>query len=580
VSTISVKSVKNARRRHVNVALFVLGALLQAGAATAQLEDGSLSAALEQAALLPRPQLATPVPVERRLDAHLNFLASDDLGGRETGTVHARVAAQYVAAVFRSGGLLPGGEGGSYFQRYPLEANRLVPEGTSLTVTGTVTGTASGSATPQGEALALRLFEDYVVRGYTTEGFDLAGDVVFADYGLVSEAAGVDEYAGLDVAGRFVLAFAGRPAGRRDLRDPSHWRAKRDAAQQRGAIGLLLITDPDDARSREELERIEDQARHPSMTMPGVETAPAWPVVMLKESGATALLRAAGMDLAAERAARAAPVVAADPAVDPAGAAAAGTAAAGPLLPGRALPGLRLALKAAVQTEATHGDNILGLVRGADPALAGEFVIVSAHNDHVGILKDGRINFGADDNASGTATLLAAAEVLAAGPPPRRSVLFLSVSGEEKGLLGSEWWCEHPTVPLDRCVANINIDMVGRNDPDAVGATPSPEHPDYNTLVERAVDLGPAAGLNVTWTAPAAGKDKVDNYYHRSDHFNFAAKGIPVVFFFSGLHEDYHRPTDTLEKLNPDKLYRMVALVSALATDVADADERPVKRGR
>jgi len=108
-----------------------------------------------------------------------------------------------------------------------------------------------------------------------------------------------------------------------------------------------------------------------------------------------------------------------------------------------------------------------------------------------------------------------------------------------------------------------------------VGATPSPARPEYNTVVARAVELGPQAGLRVTWTAPAASDDLVDNYYQRSDHYNFDRKGIPVVFFFSGLHPDYHRPTDTLEKINRDKIERMVRLVTLLASDVANSPVRP-----
>jgi Zn-dependent M28 family amino/carboxypeptidase len=299
---------------------------------------------------------------------------------------------------------------------------------------------------------------------------------------------------------------------------------------------------------------ISDQGRHPSMTLGNEQQPAAWPVIMLKSGAAAAVLGAAGLALDGERAAR-----------------------ADALVPGRELTGVRLALKAVVHPDLTHADNIAGVIPGSDPKLKDEYVILSAHNDHIGIMRDGRINNGADDNASGTTTLLTVAEVLANGPPPRRSVLFLSVSGEEKGLWGSAWWCEHPTVPLDHCVGDINIDMVGRNDPDAVGATPSPKHPDFNTLVQRAVALGPQAGMRVTWTAPSDGDDLVDNYYQRSDHYNFAAKGIPVVFFFSGLHKDYHRPTDTLEKINRDKLYRMVSLVDLLVSDVADADQRPAK---
>jgi hypothetical protein len=515
-----------------------------AGALLAQAEHpatGTLP--VETRAPLARPAIATTVPVERRIDAHLEYLASDDLGGRETGTVHSQVTAQYVASVFRSIGLQPGGDAGSYFQKYPLSANRLVAEETTLRL-----------SSAQSDALAFTLFDDYVVRGTADTGVDLAGEVVFAGHGLVSETAGVDDYAGLDVKGRFVLALDGRPSGHAELRGAAQWRAKKEAALSRGAIGLALITDPDDKQARELFEQLADQGRHPPMTLAGEDQPAAWPIVMLKAGPAAAVLAGGGLSLDTEKAARATAYV-----------------------PGRALPGVRLALKAVVRAELTHASNIVGVLPGSDPLLAGEYLILSAHNDHIGIARDGRINNGADDNASGTTTLLATAEVLAAGPPPRRSILFLSVSGEEKGLWGSSWWCDHPTVPLDRCIGNINIDMVGRNDPDAVGATPSPKHPDFNTLVQRAVDLGPQAGMHVTWTAPAAGEDLVDNYYQRSDHYNFAAKGIPVVFFFSGLHEDYHRPTDTVEKINRDKLYRMVALVELLVADVANAAGRPAK---
>jgi Zn-dependent M28 family amino/carboxypeptidase len=130
-------------------------------------------------------------------------------------------------------------------------------------------------------------------------------------------------------------------------------------------------------------------------------------------------------------------------------------------------------------------------------------------------------------------------------------------------------------VPLVDVVANVNIDMVGRNDPTAIGATPSPEHEHYNTLVERAVALAPAAGLEVSWTAPKDGDDSVDNYYARSDHYNFASRGIPVVFFFSGVHEDYHRPTDELPLILMDKLERMVGLLALVVRDTADAEGRP-----
>jgi hypothetical protein len=530
----------------------------------------------------PAPPAPAPDPVvERLVEAHLQFLASDDLGGRETGTMQGLITGQYVASAMREAGLLPAGENGGYFQSYPLETNRLQKDASHLTLTA-----ASGAS-------ELKLGEDWALRGYTSAGFDLDAEVVFAGHGLVSEAAGLDEYAGLDVGGRFVVVLEG-PGGREredPLRTAANWRAKREAAQAHGALGLITIYDDASAGARNTFSGMVDAIDHPSMSMPPApdEAPRAWPQIGLKSSAGEKLFAAAGLDLAAERAAHAVPApevktpeanAAAPNAPEPK---ASEAKAPQPWMPphGRALAGVKLHLVAPVSSEATHSYNVLGRIQGSDPALAREYVLVTAHMDHIGILPDGRVNNGADDNASGTTTLLVTAEELAKRPPPRRSIVFLSVSGEEKGLWGSEWWVEHPTLPLADAVGDINVDMVGRNDPDAVGATPSPTHEAYNTLVERAVELAPKSGLRVTWNAPEKSEppDRVDNYWTRSDHYNFAEAGIPAVFFFSGLHEDYHRPTDDVEKIDRAKIEKMVDFVGRLATDVADADGRPHKLG-
>jgi Zn-dependent M28 family amino/carboxypeptidase len=542
--------------------------------------------------VLPDPHPA-PAPVDplvaRLIESHLEFLASDDLGGRETGTVQSLATGQYVASAMREAGLQPAAGEGSYLQSYPLEADRLDREATHLTLT-----TASGPR-------ELKFADDFALRGFNSTGFDLNAECVFVGHGLVSEKLGVDELAGLDVTNKWVVVLEGAPKGREDLTGPkteaapktdaapktegaqpsqpsgqrggggggndvraiSNGRAKRMAAQAKGALGLITIFD--DA-SNGDFQDILDNAEHPSMAIAPTadETPHAYPSISLKSEAGRALLAAGGVDLDQERTARAS--WPADAEGKP-----------GPLKPGHALTGASVHLVASVVAEKTHAYNILGSIPGSDPSVANETVLVTAHNDHIGTLPDGRVNNGADDNASGTTTLLVTAEELAKRPAPRRTIVFLSVSGEEKGLWGSEWWVDHPTVPLADEVADINIDMVGRNDPDAVGATPSPEHPDYNTLVAHAVEIGPACGINVTWTAPAASKDMVDNYYSRSDHYNFARKGIPVVFFFSGLHADYHKPTDDLEKIDRGKIAKMVDFVEHLATDTANAVERPHK---
>jgi hypothetical protein len=486
----------------------------------------------------------TNVPVARLVDAHLEFLASDDLGGRETGTVQSQITGQYVASVFRAAGLTPGGTDGGYLQSYPMEANRTVLDTARLSVSS-----GDGSST-----VSLELFDDYLVRGLGSTGVDLSGGVAFVGYGIVSERNDVDEYGGIDVTGRFALVLDGSPPERRELRRYANWRAKSAAAKQNGAIGLLIVAGESSDHDLRNLESIEDSMRHPTMSLGSGEESPAWPMAWLRGDGAGAILGAAGTDAVTELALRTERIV-----------------------PGRVLDGVQLVMAVAVERDGTHAYNILGLLPGSDPDLAHEAVIVTAHNDHVGIMADGRVNNGADDNASGTTTLLTTAQLMAAGPAPRRTVLFLSVSGEEKGLLGSQWWVEHPTLALEDCVGNINIDMVGRNDPLAVGVTPSPAHADYNTMVTRAVELGWEVGIEVGFDVPSmdGGTELVDDYYRRSDHYNFAEQGMPVVFFFSGVHEDYHRPTDELDKIDRNKLRLMVELVSRLITDIANAEERP-----
>jgi len=486
------------------------------------------------------------LPVPRLIDAHMEFLASDDLGGRETGSVHSQITGQYVASVFRAAGLEPAGDDGGYLQSYPMSANRTVLDETRLVVSS-----ADGV-----ESSPLELFDDYLARGLGSTGADLSAGVVFAGYGIVSANDDVDEYAGLDVAGKWALVLDGRPPERPELRRQAYWRSKRSAAEKAGALGLLLVADESTDSARGYLESLGDTMRHPRMSVEregGSEDA-AWPMVWLRERAANVVMGAAGLDVAAELAARVEQIV-----------------------PGRPLDTVNVALVAPVEKASTHAYNILGLLPGSDPALAHEAIVVTAHNDHVGIMRDGRVNNGADDNASGTTTLLVAAQLMATAPAPRRSVLFLSVSGEEKGLLGSEWWVNHPTMPIEDCIGNVNIDMVGRNDPTAVGITPSPEHHDYNTIVTRAVELGQEVGIDVGFTVPAMdGSDElVDQYYRRSDHYNFAEAGMPVAFFFSGVHEDYHRPTDELDKIDRNKLRLMADLVSRLLTDLANAEDRP-----
>jgi hypothetical protein len=226
-----------------------------------------------------------------------------------------------------------------------------------------------------------------------------------------------------------------------------------------------------------------------------------------------------------------------------------------------------------VHDDDARASNVVAVWRGSDPKLRDEAIIYSAHMDHVGVRMDGEVFNGADDNASGSAGLLAIASAYAnAKEKPRRSIIFLSVSGEELGLWGSQYYSDNSTWQLDKIVANINTDMIGRSGPesgpDEVTVTPSYRHAKYSTIVRDSV--GFAKQLGVSFTSG-------DKYYQRSDHYNFAKKGIPVVFFCSGEHEDYHQVTDTVDKLDGAKMERIARLAFWTGWHVATVD--PVPRG-
>jgi hypothetical protein len=226
--------------------------------------------------------------------------------------------------------------------------------------------------------------------------------------------------------------------------------------------------------------------------------------------------------------------------------------------------------------------NVVAVLEGSDPALRDEFVVISAHMDHVGVgtpnLGTGRLQSepgdsiynGADDNASGTTAVIEIAEAMSSlRTAPRRSVMFLLVSGEEKGLWGSEYFSSHSPVPLDKMVADLNTDMVGRNWPDTIVAI-GKEQSDLGETLERVNAAHPELGMTAIddiWPE--------ERFYQRSDHYNFARRGVPILFFFNGVHEDYHGPDDEVDKIDGEKAARIARLVFYLGVDVANAAERP-----
>jgi Zn-dependent M28 family amino/carboxypeptidase len=220
----------------------------------------------------------------------------------------------------------------------------------------------------------------------------------------------------------------------------------------------------------------------------------------------------------------------------------------------------------------TRVPNTIGILEGSDPVLRNEYVVFSAHMDHIGIQPNqaDSISNGADDDASGTAGVIELAQAFAErGARPRRSMLFITVSGEEKGLWGSSYFADHPTVPMKDIVANLNLDMIGRNWKDTVVAI-GMQHSDLGATLDRVGAAHPELNMKAIddiWPE--------EGLYFRSDHYNFARKGVPVLFFTSGLHDDYHQVTDSPEKIDGEKEARLLQLLFHLGQEIANTPTRP-----
>lgn len=440
------------------------------------------------------------------LRARLAVIAHDSMRGRATPSPELRETAEYVAAQMRSFGLRPGAEDGAWLQEYPLTTMRAGPAADHLV-------RIEGPGGPW----ELELETDYLAQ-YESETANGAGEIVLLEIGED----------GPDVTGR-VAAIRVTTANLQQV-----FGGSLASILNGDPAGILLSLDVSD----EFMGRLRSFLGGGRTTL-GEPEESSIPVVYLVHSRLPAPLQ--GL-------------------FDGTGEASGWSA--------------ELRTRAEVETETAP--NTIGVLPGSDPELRDEYVVFTAHMDHIGISRDveagaDSINNGADDDASGTVTIIELAEAFASlDPRPRRSLVFMTVSGEERGLLGSRWYSDHPTVPLESTVANLNMDMVGRNWTDTIVAI-GKEESSLGPLVESIAAAHPELNMAVIddlWPE--------ESFYTRSDHFNFARKGVPILFFFNGVHEDYHRPSDEMDKIDYEKMARIGRLVFHTGLAVADADERPL----
>lgn len=488
------------------------------------------------------------------LKKHLTFIASDSLKGRETGTAEQKVAAQYIAAHFDACGLKGiVGKDSSHFQSVDL-----VKRGW-------------GDFYVKAGSKKYHYLEDFIASSTASFSKEEKTSLVFAGYGI--EDGAIQHYKDLDVAGKFVIILDGEPRNADStfsvsgIKTPSKWglsggwKEKMYLAQRKGAIGLFIIS----TTSTEEFQKLVKQrqvmlrrfgnARF-GFRAEGEPQIANFATLNISQAMASDLLKTSKETL--------------DSLINP---------STRTLVKSSFSPEA-LSLKIERVTTPVETYNVLGYLEGTDKKE--EVLVISSHYDHIGIT-DGQINNGADDDGSGTVSVLELAqafgEAAKAGNRPRRSILFITVTGEEKGLLGSEYYVNNPIIPLKQTICDLNIDMVGRTDDahkkskDYVYVIGSDKlSSELHESLLKANKQYTKMDLDFQFNDP----HDSNRFYYRSDHYNFAKNGIPVAFFFNGVHEDYHRPTDDVEKIEFNKLEKRAKLVFYLAWDLANRDKRIV----
>lgn len=507
------------------------------------------------AALTAGPALAYE-PTPAGMKAHMAVLAADDMEGRAAGTPGYDKAAAYVADQYRRLGLKPAGDRGSYLQAVPLVAFGPASEG-SLTLIG-----AGGRKTP------LVFGQDYLPGANPQEARTaLSAPLVFVGHGVAG--GGRDDYADLDVRGKIVVYLAGAPSGIQ-TEERAHYSSnsvKRVEAAKRGAVGALLVTTP----AREKVSpftRAVSHWRDPGMTWRRRDGRADFDAERVKPLGSLSLAGAAKLFAGAPQA------------LDAIYAEAAKADA-----PVKGFE-LRTSLAAELATEIRDvaSANVVGLIEGTDPKLKGEYIVLSAHLDHVGIdenIEGDGLHNGAMDNAAGVATMLEVARAFReGGPKPKRSILFTAVTAEERGLVGADYFAQNPTVPKAAMAANVNLDMpvltYSFTDVIAFGA-------DRSTMAPIIAEAAAKRGVRlIPDPMPEQG------LFTRSDHYRFVEQGVPSVFLMTGfgnggdkafpafLQTHYHKPSDDLRlPIDYAAGARFAAVNFEIARALADAPERP-----
>ncbi|KUM52343.1 M28 family metallopeptidase [Rheinheimera sp. EpRS3] len=513
------------------------------------------------------PAPAATAASAKAIEAHMQFLAADELAGRETGSKEHEIASLYIATQLQALGLEPAGDNGSYYQRVPLRQARLAQESAKFTLhtDGKDTQLSYPKAFFTGPSLQYNQT-------------DITAPLVFAGYGMVSEEFGLNDYANLDVKGKIVVLLTGRPDSLPSEEAAHLSSQKTRLAAERGAVGIITVHTPAQEKVRPYANSLL-YLNTPGMEWLQADGTPADSFPDLK--GGAYVHHEAAAALFAK-----APQSLADIFTQ---------------LENKQNPvGFQLGVSASLSRSSSHEDisspNVIAVLPGSDPVLKDEYVVVTAHSDHIGYSNDLRnedkINNGAMDNAAGVSILLETARLFAQLPvKPKRSILFVVVTGEEKGLLGADYFAHFPTRPIDKLVANVNLDMPVLLYPFADMIAFGANHSSLGKVVENA-----AAKEGIALSADPMPEQAI---FTRSDHYTLVKKGVPAVFLMTGFKSQdpkqdggkiwasffakhYHKPSDDIPSLIKDYgaiRYDAGAVFANInfniALDIANTTQRP-----
>jgi hypothetical protein len=462
----------------------------------------------------------------------IKFLASPELRGRGTGSPELERAAAWLEHHYRELGIKPAGE--SYLQPFPV------------TIDAALGNANRFQFTENSSATTLEFPAEFVPFNFSETG-PLKGAVVFAGYGITAPEYSYDDYAGLDVKGKIVLVLRHEPQENdpksvfegKTLTQHAQFAAKATNAKLHGATGVILVTDranhPGEA---DQLEKFGVTVGPTNARIPFVQVTEARVDKWFSDAGKSLDKIEADIDKNLKPQSFAFP------------------------------DSIRVEANLDVERAVKTVHNVAAML----PGQTDEYVIIGAHYDHLGLggqhslapSLTGTVHPGADDNASGTAGVMELARFFVTQPRGKRGILFLNFAGEEQGLLGSAYYADHPLLPLAKAVTMINLDMIGRMRDNRLYIGGAASGSNLKAMLEKLI---PGSGLKVDYSGGTTEGS--------SDHTSFTSHQVPALFFFSGLHADYHKPSDTWDKIDAPAAARLLALVAEVATSLRDAPQRP-----